>query len=76
MSAEDKTVLLKNEKNKRELNIDLMKTILVLGMIFSHVLDFFLVNNFFSLYFNLISFSGFMLVFGYNSYNAYIKRIK
>ena len=74
MSAEDKTVFLKNEKNKRELNIDLMKTILVLGMIFSHVFDFFSVNNFFALYFNLISFSGFMLVFGYNSYNAYIKK--
>ncbi len=64
-------------KNKRELNIDLIKTILVLGMILSHSLDFFIIRNPFTSvvggYFNLVSFSGFMCVFGYNAYNAYIK---
>lgn len=84
MGTEAKNVFLKeeklvdnisdNRKNKRELNIDLMKAMLVFGMIFSHVFDFFFVNNVFALYFNLISFSGFMFVFGYNSYNAYIKK--
>ena len=67
-------------KNKRELKIDLIKTVLVLGMILSHTLDFFITRNSFigglSSYLNLVSFSGFLFVFGYNAYNAYIKKEK
>ena len=86
MSIVNKNILLKDEKNedlviieydniknKRELNIDLLKVILVLGMIFSHASDFFYGSSIFTDYFELVSFSGFMFVFGYNSYNAYIK---
>lgn len=62
-------------KNKRESNIDLIKTVLVLGMIFSHILDFFFDKHFLiTNYINLVSFSGFIFVFGYNAYNAYIKK--
>jgi len=62
---------------KRNYDIDIMKLFFVLGMILSHVLDTLLINqNSFPIllrhYFNLISFSGFMFIFGYNAYNAYI----
>lgn len=59
-------------KNKRESNIDLIKTVLVLGMIFSHILDFFFDKHFLiTNYINLVSFSGFIFVFGYNAYIYY-----
>lgn len=65
---------------KRDLKIDIMKTALVLGMILSHTLDFYANRSIFVYitikYFYLISFSGFMFVFGYNSYNAYINSEK
>ena len=80
----DKTLELTTGKeinnNKRELKIDLIKAFLVLGMIFSHSLDFFInrtyISNIVGNFLNLVSFPGFLFVFGYNSYNAYIKNEK
>jgi len=64
-------------KKERNYSIDLMKTILVLGMILSHTLDSLIIEqNTITIilrnYFNLVSFSGFMFIFGYNAYNSYI----
>lgn len=63
---------------KREQNIDFFKTMLVLGMILSHILEFYCSFDSFLViitnYFNLISFSGFLFCFGYNIYNAYINK--
>ncbi len=60
---------------KREINIDIMKYFLILGMILSH--SFTILgheSNIIVNYCNLVSFSGFLFVFGYNVYNAYINK--
>ena len=61
---------------KREKNIDLMKCFFVLGMILSHCFDILaknlIITSCITFYFNLISFSGFMFIYGYNIYNSYI----
>ena len=62
---------------KRDNAIDFMKMILVLQMVAAHIVQFFpagsRLDNF-SQYANLSTFSGFMFVFGYVSYGAYINR--
>ena len=65
------------QKN-RSLALDIMKSVLVLGMIAAHVFQLCYggENRFvelFSLYINIITFSSFMFVFGCTSYFAYFK---
>lgn len=65
---------------KRAHNIDLMKTLLVAGMILSHAFGLLSNKSYLASviikYVNLITFSGFMFIYGYNVYNAYIIKNK
>lgn len=65
---------------KRDRSMDLMKCVLVLGMIIAHVIQFFSESNFiangFSIYINMITFSGFLFCFGYVCNIAYLKKNK
>lgn len=62
---------------KRDSSIDLFKGVLTLFMIITHILQIFSSNKIFddiTFYVNLTTFSGFMFIFGYTTYNAYISR--
>lgn len=65
---------------KRDIKIDLYKGLLVIGMIYCHVLQFFIdlgdntIANYITWYINAITFSGFVFTFGYTSYIAYFSK--
>lgn len=66
---------------KRDLTLDVMKTLLVIGMITAHVFQLCYMGNnkmisLFSLFMNIITFSSFMFVFGCSSQIAYFNRYK
>lgn len=66
---------------KREKSIDFFKTLLVIGMITAHCIQFLgnmdtKIQYIISLFVNLITFSGFMFCFGYASNIAYFKKEK
>lgn len=68
---------MKNEN--RSLTLDIMKTMLVLGMIAAHVFQLChsggnKLIGLFSLYINIITFSSFMFCFGCTSYIAYFAK--
>lgn len=62
----------------RDISIDVLKTLLVIGMITAHVYQLCtlptLVMGVFSLYINWITFSGFLFVFGYLNYKIYLSK--
>lgn len=64
----------------RDRSIDLMKCILVIGMIIAHVIQFFSetspIANGFSIYINMVTFSGFLFCFGYVCNIAYLRKDK
>ena len=71
-----------NHFKKRENNIDLMKAIIVLGMILTHAFQLIMgldnapidSSNRGIIYLNLVTFSGFLFCFGYSTYIAYIQK--
>lgn len=67
-------------KMKRDRSIDLMKFVLVIGMILAHVIQFFgentYITTFISNYVNMITFSGFLFCFGYVCNIVYLKKDK
>lgn len=72
--------ILNNEINMishRDKSMDLMKSVLVVLMIFAHIVSFFPKGEMaykFADFVNLTTFSGFMFTFGYVSYKAYIQK--
>lgn len=68
-------------KHKRDLTLDFMKTMLVIGMITAHVFQLCYSGDskfvsVFSLYINMVTFSSFMFCFGCSSQLAYIGRFE
>src|SRR5690625_5037399 len=65
---------------QRDDSIDYLKGILVIGMVYTHVLQFFSHGDFFpsifyiTEFFNLITFSGFVFCFGYVCQLAYYRK--
>jgi len=65
---------------KRDYSIDYFKGLLVIGMVYTHVLQFFSNNELFpsvvyiTQYFNLITFAGFVFSFGYVCQLAYYRK--
>lgn len=65
------------QRKPRNDSVDFMKSIFVIFMITAHVVQFFSyekVDDLFSIYVNLTTFSGFMFTFGYVCYTAYLKK--
>ena len=66
--------------SSRDFTIDAVKGLLVIGMVYAHVLQFFSPMNFHpgfravSEYANLITFSGFVFCFGYTNQLAYYSK--
>lgn len=68
-------------RKNRDRSIDLLKSILVIGMIIAHVFQFFNGINYnimklYSEYINMITFSGFLFCFGYACNLAYMQKEK
>lgn len=67
-------------RKRRERSIDYFKGLLVIGMIYTHVMQFFSDETIFpsvfysNQFFNLITFSGFVFCFGYVSQLAYYRK--
>ena len=65
---------------QREIGIDVMKALLVLGMVYCHILQFFMdlgkqpLADHVTQYINVVTFSGFVFVFGYTGYMTYLSK--
>lgn len=66
--------------NQRDNRIDIFKGLLVVGMIFTHIMQFFSdtalfpMSSTFTQFFNIVTFSGFVFSFGYVSQLAYYRK--
>lgn len=64
----------------RDRKMDVFKGLLVIGMVYCHLIQFFVntekepVINFVTFYINVVTFSGFVFTFGYTSYLAYFSK--
>ncbi len=65
---------------QRDLKMDIFKGLLVIGMVYCHILQFFVplgknpVADYMTWYINSVTFAGFVFTFGYTSYIAYFSR--